>query len=115
MHYQRVWKGGTVGEAGSRKRSNGSGTGWYIDHHGYVVRQITKNGKKCHTAQHRLVMEEHLGRSLFPSEEVHHKNGVKDDNRIENLELWSTSQPSGSRIEDLLTWAHELIEKYEDD
>ncbi len=90
--------------------------GRYVDKSGYALRYVGINGhpryKKRYVLEHVLVMENLLGRYLFPGENVHHKNGVRDDNRSENLELWVTSQPCGQRPEDLLKWADEIILRY---
>jgi HNH endonuclease len=70
-------------------------------------------GKGAYVFEHILVMEQLLGRYLLPDETVHHLNGVRDDNRPENLELRTRPQPTGIRASDALAWAHQILARYE--
>ena len=65
--------------------------------------------------EHILIMEKKLGRYLFPNENIHHINGVRNDNRIENLELWTKPQPTGIRTKDAVIWAKSILEIYGND
>lgn len=92
----------------------------FINANGYVVVGVPagypnarSNGNGGQILEHRKVMQDVLGRPLTADENVHHRNGVKTDNRIENLELWSKSQPAGQRVKEKLEWARSIIALYD--
>lgn len=109
----RQWKMKGIKSASDFKRApKGSGC---LTKHGY--RKIHKPDhpncwKNGDIFEHVFVMSEYIGRALQNKETVHHKNGIKSDNRIENLELWSNSHPFGQRVEDKIAWCKEFLELY---
>lgn len=102
-HWNRLQRRGTTDKY-VRSRSP------YVNSNGYIYERV--DGQRQGKLQHRIVMERVLGRPLRRFETVHHKNGIKTDNRPENLELWIQLQPSGARVEDLLAFAREVIRLY---
>ena len=96
-----------------RKRKNGEGN---IDVQGYKTitcrNHPNQMDSKGRIREHVFIMSNHLGRPLNKKESVHHKNGIRDDNRIENLELWHKGQPAGQRLEDKVKWAIDFLTEY---
>lgn len=97
-----AWKGGRITD-----KRTGYVMVWAPEHPNACI-----GNSKAYVLEHRMVMSDHLGRPLLRTEQVHHRNGDRADNRIENLELWTTSQPSGQRVEEKLKWAHDFIKHY---
>lgn len=107
-HRKRIYKNGEPGPAGRiappRRNPSSWGIGKYKTAQGYVMLDRNVKGGRKRILEHRAVMEGILGRSLHQWENVHHKNGIRHDNRAENLELWVKAQPVGARIEDLVAF-----------
>lgn len=119
-HYQRWRQGGdvqaehAVGDVPPSERPRTS-RGWVSGGYRYVPvdedEQHLVDGAR-YAAQHRLVMARLLGRPLAPHENVHHRNGHRSDNRAENLELWTTLQPTGHRVSDRIVDAVRTLRTY---
>lgn len=109
MHYQRVRKGKDVGPVGSHFTGRGSAT-----KAGY--RRLRKydetGGKTGWVLIHRKVMADHLGRALLAHETVHHKDGDRENNEIDNLELWSHRHGPGQRVSDRIEFAQSFLTEY---
>lgn len=108
-HYQRLRNSGSMD---IERRAPGEGG---ISRKGYVILHKPDHpnaGRFGKIPEHRYVMSEHIGRPLEKDETVHHRNGVRNDNRIENLELWCGGHGNGGRVEDMLAWAREIIKRY---
>lgn len=89
--------------------------GRHVKRHGYVwlsIPALANGGKKTEVLEHRYVMAQHLGRALFPQETVHHINGNRGDNRLENLELFNSNHGPGQRVTDKVAFAIEILRLY---
>jgi hypothetical protein len=105
LHYQRTVNG-TPLDRPHKWRMPGNKNGYKTVAHpktGYPI------------GQHRLVMEQQLGRELLPGESVHHRNGVRNDNRPENLILKVKPHGRGIEIEEAIEWAEEILRRYKPD
>lgn len=124
-HYNRLMQTGKLGSADFRSAKHEVdylGRSWTVlprpEKSGYLYAQMDEHEpgrtyrKKRRLAYHRFVMQNHLGRELFSTETVHHINGVRDDNRLENLELWNSSHPPGQRAVDKAEWARQMLALY---
>lgn len=100
-HYGAAAKAGQLGRVYVPKRDARG----RLTRQGY--REVPHPDHPVMVREHRLVMANVIGRRLRRFETPHHKNGIKNDNSPENLELWAKPQPSGQRPEDLAAWVCE--------
>ena len=111
FHYDRQRVGKPLNHPKYKHTFDGQITGRHMDKKGYVILHVS--GRRD-VREHRDVMEQHLERPLLRHEEVHHLNGDRADNRIENLELWSKSHPSGQRVVDIVEFWCDFVAVYAD-
>ena len=114
MHYKRFKRNGHYGLQGRNLGVSHLLPDFVRVKHGGYVRLARHNpdGTVDRVLEHRVVFELELGRKLLAHENVHHINGQRDDNRLENLELWSSMQPSGQRVTDKVEWAKAILSLY---
>lgn len=67
---------------------------WWTNSKGYIEGKVWISGKQVRMKKHRWIYEQYLGRPLMPTENIHHVNGNKQDNRLENLQLMQHGQHS---------------------
>lgn len=108
------WNQDRLAKQRGESHPNWSG-GRITNNRGYVLLKKTGHPNAYpdgYVLEHVYVMSEFLGRPLREGESVHHRNGLKNDNRLINLELWRQHQPYGQRIEDLVAHAKYILQLY---
>lgn len=105
-----IWGPATLCVKCNNARLSGKALGVISHKKGYIMELV--RGQARYVFQHILVMERILDRPLLETEHVHHINGIKDDNRAANLELWVRPHPTGIRARDALCWARQIIKTY---